>query len=170
MYMKKLVASFFLIASQSTIALAQDRLTLYGIIDIGLQYTTVRQTSDRLLQSNQFFGVSSGVQSGSRFGLRGTHEMGGGFETVFTLENGFNAGTGEAQQGGRLFGRQSALKTTILASLILVVRSIWPLIIFYRSIPLSKALDKPTLAPHLVQPTPCAIATCCCFKLNRSKL
>ena len=55
MYMKKLVASFFLIASQSTIALAQDRLTLYGIIDIGLQYTTVRQTSDRLLQSNQFF-------------------------------------------------------------------------------------------------------------------
>ena len=109
MYMKKLVASFFLIASQSTIALAQDRLTLYGIIDIGLQYTTVRQTSDRLLQSNQFFGVSSGVQSGSRFGLRGTHEMGGGFETVFTLENGFNAGTGEAQQGGRLFGRQSTV-------------------------------------------------------------
>ena len=109
MYMKKLVASFFLIASQSTIALAQDRLTLYGIIDIGLQYTTVRQTSDRLLQSNQFFGVSSGVQSGSRFGLRGTHEMGGGFETVFTLESGFNAGDGVLQQGGRLFGRQSTV-------------------------------------------------------------
>ena len=35
--------------------------------------------------------------------------MGGGFETVFTLENGFNAGTGEAQQGGRLFGRQSTV-------------------------------------------------------------
>jgi predicted porin len=107
--MKKLVASFFLIASQSTIALAQDSLTLYGIIDIGLQYATVNQTRDHTVQSNQFFGIASGVQSGSRFGLRGTHEMGGGFQTVFTLENGFDASSGIAQQGNRLFGRQSTV-------------------------------------------------------------
>jgi predicted porin len=107
--MKKLVASFFLIASQSTIALAQDSLTLYGIIDIGLQYATVNQTRDHTVQSNQFFGIASGVQSGSRFGLRGTHEMGGGFQTIFTLENGFDASNGMAQQGGRLFGRQSTV-------------------------------------------------------------
>ena len=35
--------------------------------------------------------------------------MGGGFETVFTLESGFNAGDGVLQQGGRLFGRQSTV-------------------------------------------------------------
>ncbi len=107
--MKKLVVSFFLIASQSTIALAQDSLILYGIIDIGLQYATVNQTRDHTVQSNQFLGIASGVQSGSRFGLRGTHEMGGGFQTVFTLENGFDASNGVAQQGGRLFGRQSTV-------------------------------------------------------------
>jgi len=107
--MKKIIAISALLVCHLTSAQAQDRLTVYGIIDIGLQYATVNQTRDHAIQSNQFFGVSSGVQSGSRFGLRGTHAIGGGFETVFTLENGFNAGTGEAQQGGRLFGRQSTV-------------------------------------------------------------
>ena len=107
--MKKFAAIFSLLLCHFTSAQAQDNLTVYGIIDIGLQYTTVSQTRDSVLQSNQFFGISSGVQSGSRFGLSGTHEMGGGYQTVFTLENGFNAGTGEAQQGGRLFGRQSTI-------------------------------------------------------------
>jgi GBP family porin len=107
--MKKIIAISSLLLCHFTGAQAQDSLTVYGIIDIGLQYATVNQTRDHAIQSNQFFGISSGVQSGSRFGLRGTHAMGGGFETVFTLENGFNAGTGEAQQGGRLFGRQSTV-------------------------------------------------------------
>lgn len=107
--MKKFAAVCSLLLCHFTSAQAQDNLTVYGIIDIGLQYATVNQTRNNDLQSNQFFGISSGVQSGSRFGLRGTHTMGGGFETVFTLENGFNAGTGEAQQGGRLFGRQSTI-------------------------------------------------------------
>jgi predicted porin len=107
--MKKFAAILSLLICHLASAQAQDSLTVYGIIDIGLQYATVNQTRDHAIQSNQFFGVSSGVQSGSRFGLRGTHAIGGGFETVFTLENGFNAGTGEAQQGGRLFGRQSTV-------------------------------------------------------------
>jgi len=107
--MKKIIAISALLVCHLTSVQAQDSLTVYGIIDIGLQYATVNQTRDHVIQSNQFFGISSGVQSGSRFGLRGTHAMGSGFETVFTLENGFNAGTGEAQQGGRLFGRQSTV-------------------------------------------------------------
>ena len=107
--MKKFTVIFSLLICHFTGAQAQDNLTVYGIIDIGLQYATVNQTRNQDLQSNQFFGISSGVQSGSRLGLRGTHEMGGGFETVFTLENGFDAGNGAAQQGGRLFGRQSTI-------------------------------------------------------------
>jgi predicted porin len=107
--MKKFAAILSLLICHLASAQAQDSLTVYGIIDIGLQYATVNDTRDHAIQSNQFFGVSSGVQSGSRFGLRGTHAIGGGFETVFTLENGFDAGTGEAQQGGRLFGRQSTV-------------------------------------------------------------
>ena len=107
--MKKLIIVLFFLSCHLTSAQAQDNVTLYGIIDIGLQYAAVNQTRDNALQSGQFLGIASGVQSGSRFGLRGTHEMGGGFKTVFTLENGFNASNGDAQQGGRLFGRQSTL-------------------------------------------------------------
>lgn len=107
--MKKSIAISALLFCQLTSTQAQDNLTVYGIIDIGLQYATVNQTSNPVISGSQFFGISSGVQSGSRFGLRGSHAMGGGFQTVFTLENGFNAGTGEAQQGGRLFGRQSTV-------------------------------------------------------------
>jgi len=107
--MKKFTAIFSLLLLHCVSAQAQDNLTVYGIIDIGLQYATVNQTKNHADQSGQFFGISSGVQSGSRFGLRGSHEMGGGFKTVFTLENGFNVGDGVAQQGGRLFGRQSTV-------------------------------------------------------------
>lgn len=107
--MKKLIAGFFLIFSQSTIAQAQDNIILYGIIDSGLQYATVSQTRDSAIQSDRFFGIASGVQSGSRFGLHGTHKMGRGFETYFTLENGFDSSNGDLQQGGRLFGRQSTV-------------------------------------------------------------
>ena len=107
--MKKFIAISSLLVCHLTSAQTQDNLVVYGVIDIGLQYTTVNQTRDRTVQSNQFLGIASGVQSGSRFGLRGTHEMGEGFQTVFTLENGFDASNGVAQQGNRLFGRQSTI-------------------------------------------------------------
>ena len=84
--MKKLLILLALLACHLTSARAEDNLTIYGIIDIGLQYATVNQARDNAPQSGQFLGIASGVQSGSRFGLRGTHEMGNGFETVFTLE------------------------------------------------------------------------------------
>jgi predicted porin len=107
--MKKFSVVFLLLICHFTSAWAQDTIFLYGIIDVGLQYATVNQARDPVIPKNQFWGISSGVQSGSRFGMRGTHEMGGGFETIFTLENGFNAGNGNAQQGDRLFGRQSTV-------------------------------------------------------------
>ena len=76
--MKKLTVFFILLIGRLTSAQAQDSITLYGIIDIGLQYATVNQSRNKTVESSQFFGIASGVQSGSRFGLRGTHEMGGG--------------------------------------------------------------------------------------------
>ena len=52
------------------------------------------------------FGINSGYQSGSRFGLRGSEALGRGWNAVFTLEGGFDGSTGKLGQGGRLFGRQ----------------------------------------------------------------
>lgn len=51
--------------------------------------------------------LSAGNLSTSRFGLRGSEELGNGPKAVFTLENGFDLDTGKASQSYRLFGRQA---------------------------------------------------------------
>lgn len=88
----------------------QSSLTLYGIVDLGLQWQKIdlRDAKSNELAS-QRIGVASGVQSGSRWGLRGQESLGGDLRAVFVLENGFDASNGTASQGGRLFGRQSTL-------------------------------------------------------------
>lgn len=88
----------------------QSSLTLYGIVDLGLQWQKIdlRDAKSNELAS-QRIGVASGVQSGSRWGLRGQESLSGDLRAVFVLENGFDASNGTASQGGRLFGRQSTL-------------------------------------------------------------
>src|SRR6202035_5611037 len=51
----------------------------------------------------------SGMPSGSRWGLKGVEDLGGGLKTIFTLENGFDLNSGALGQGGREFGRQAFL-------------------------------------------------------------
>ncbi|WP_244112990.1 porin [Burkholderia gladioli] len=79
---------------------AQASVTLYGIIDEGINY-----------QSNAggkaLVNLSSGVLSGSRWGLKGREDLGGGLAAVFVLENGFDVNSGALGQGGRMFGRQA---------------------------------------------------------------
>jgi predicted porin len=45
--------------------------------------------------------------SGSRWGLRGVEDLGGGLAAVFQLENGFSINNGTLGQGGAEFGRQA---------------------------------------------------------------
>jgi len=99
-------------------AAQQNSVTLYGIIDIGIQFNNVRQDafSGGLPQgaiNQSSIGIANGVQSGSRFGLRGNEDLGGGLGVNFVLENGFNSADGTLAQGGRLFGRQSTLGMTL---------------------------------------------------------
>jgi predicted porin len=51
--------------------------------------------------------MASGGLSGSRWGLRGTEDLGGGLKSVFVLESGFGLDTGTLQQSSRMFGRQA---------------------------------------------------------------
>ncbi len=51
--------------------------------------------------------MASGFAQGSRWGLKGTEDLGGGLKALFQLENGFNASNGKAAQGGLMFGRQA---------------------------------------------------------------
>ncbi|WP_321794730.1 porin [Caballeronia sp. J97] len=89
-----------LLASVHT-AQAQGAVTLYGIVDNGIVYT-----HNSGGESTQI-GLNSGSLSGSRWGLKGAEDLGGGLKAIFQLENGLNLNTGKMNQGGRLFGRQS---------------------------------------------------------------
>lgn len=79
---------------------AQSSVTLYGIADVGYTY-------DKIGNADGINGITSGNQSGSRLGFRGSEDLGGGWKGIFTLEAGYDIDRGVSGQGGRLFGRQA---------------------------------------------------------------
>jgi predicted porin len=97
---KQIIASGLLVLVGGTSS-AQSNVTLYGIVDVGLRYGNAATSNDNTLS------VGSGQQRASRFGFRGTEELGGGLSASFQLESGFNADDGTLGYGNRLFGRQS---------------------------------------------------------------
>lgn len=82
---------------------ATTSVTLYGLVDTGIEY----QSHAGAGGSGSLFRMSSGNVTGSRWGLRGTEDLGNGLSAVFALESGVNSDTGASGQGGRLFGRQA---------------------------------------------------------------
>jgi len=89
----------------SGVASAQStsNVTLYGIADAGIEFATHSPGGN----GGTAVRVSSGNMSGSRWGLRGVEDLGGGLKGIFTLESGFDIDTGLSGQGSRLFGRQA---------------------------------------------------------------
>lgn len=79
---------------------AQSSVTLYGLLDVGVGYV-----SNEGGKAN--YKMLSGTSQNGRWGVKGTEDLGGGWSTVFTLENGFDITSGKFQQGGREFGRQA---------------------------------------------------------------
>jgi predicted porin len=107
--MKKSLIALAVLGAMSSAASAQSSVTIYGIFDIGLQwneYGVATGVAASPYAQENVFGVESGYQSGSRFGLRGAEALGRGWSAVFTLEGGFDGSTGNLGQGGRVFGRQ----------------------------------------------------------------
>jgi predicted porin len=95
------LAAFAAFASLSTpSAFAQSSVTLYGVLDEGIDYTNNAQ-------GGAVWEMASGYAQGSRWGLKGSEDLGGGNKAVFQLENGFDVGSGKLGQGGRMFGRQA---------------------------------------------------------------
>ncbi|MCD0505597.1 porin [Bordetella petrii] len=103
--MKKTLLAAALLAGFAGAAQAETSVTLYGIIDTGIGYNKVK--GDGYDASR--IGMINGVEYGSRWGLRGTEDLGDGLRAVFQLESGFDSGNGSRQQGGRLFGRQATI-------------------------------------------------------------
>jgi GBP family porin len=104
--MKKTLIAAALLAGFAGAAQAETSVTLYGLVDLGLAYQRITGPNGT---SASKFGMTSGNQNGSRWGLRGTEDLGDGLRAVFTLESGFSANDGTSLQGSRLFGRQSTI-------------------------------------------------------------
>jgi predicted porin len=72
-------------------------VTLYGVADSYVQFAD---------SANRLTRVTSGGLAGSRFGLRGTEDLGGGLRGLFTIESGINLDDGTNGQGA-FWGRQA---------------------------------------------------------------
>jgi predicted porin len=99
--MKKNLIALAVLAAASGVASAQSSLTIYGIADVW--FGTAK--NDLTMPTRQTKLDSGGV-SQSRFGFRGTEDLGGGFKANFVLEQGFNIDNGGAT-AGQAFSRQS---------------------------------------------------------------
>jgi predicted porin len=87
----------------SSIAHAQSTVTLYGAIDVGLDFANNSGGKQVWhLQDGTFDGMMP-----SRWGLKGGEDLGGGLKAIFKLENGFDVTNGELLQYGREFGREA---------------------------------------------------------------
>lgn len=94
------IAAAAALAGVAVSAHAQNSVTLYGVIDEGLNFTSNARGHGTVQ-------MKSGDTYGSRWGLKGSEDLGGGYHAIFQLENGFDASNGTLKQGGREFGRQA---------------------------------------------------------------
>ena len=88
----------------STTVRAQSSVTLYGVIDTSLRYTTNNKGANG--PANEF-ALTQGAIQGSRWGFKGAEDLGGGTKALFDLESGFLLNNGTFDQQGQLFGRQA---------------------------------------------------------------
>ncbi|MFP3569642.1 porin [Paraburkholderia sp. SIMBA_030] len=87
-------------ALASAAAHAQSSVTLFGLLDDSMVYSSNQKGSSN-------YQLNNGTLSTSRWGLRGKEDLGGGLAAVFWLESGFDVNSGAFKNGGDLFGRQA---------------------------------------------------------------
>lgn len=111
--MKKSLLAIAVASALPGFAQAQSSLTMYGVVDASVQwansdfnsgYSTVAGTGGRpptIARSagSAGFTLANGVGMGSRFGIRGSEDLGGGLRAIFTLEHRFDVTDGDTAGG-----------------------------------------------------------------------
>ena len=109
--MKKTLTALAVLSAFAGSAMAAD-VTLYGKIDAGLGWTQEKVDFDDATIADtdtDTLAMKSGQNSASRFGIKGTEDLGNGMKVGFVLENGFKSDTGAFNNGDKLFDRQATL-------------------------------------------------------------
>jgi predicted porin len=94
------------VAAQTT-----SNVTLYGIVDLAVRHAS-GLGADNLPSPASTSMLNSGVGPISRWGLRGSEDLGGGLKAGFNLETGFNADTGVLSNSSKLFDRAATVSLT----------------------------------------------------------
>lgn len=142
MSVKKKLVAVSIGALFASAAFAQTSVTLYGIADGDFR---IDHTSIGTLKS-----VDSGGESGTRWGLRGAEDLGGGLKAVFTFEQGFDLSDNSVPQGnvggttptspvsssgGRIFSRTAQVGlSSAAAGDLLVGRAYTPFYVLWTSV------------------------------------
>jgi len=102
--MKKTLVAFAALAVVGA-ASAQSSVTLYGRIDASIG--SEKASFNGATTANPGIQIRSGVHTGSRWGMKGSEDLGGGLKANFQLEQGFNVDDGTASAAARQFHRQA---------------------------------------------------------------
>ena len=103
--MKKTLAALAVLGAFAGSAMAAD-VTLYGALDTGFEYKHTKSTGEKAVDK---FDMQTGWDTGNRWGLKGSEDLGNGYKVGFKLESGFNGDDGTMGQGSRLFDREAGL-------------------------------------------------------------
>ena len=79
---------------------------VYGLLDTSLSFVS----SDADIAGHDrvnSFSMENAKEFGSRFGLKGSEDLGNGYKVAFVLESGIKSDDGSLDQGGKLFGREA---------------------------------------------------------------
>ena len=93
--MKKSLLALAVLGAFAGAASAQSSVTLYGRVDLAVSKGV--GTAAKTLNNG----------SGSRLGVRGVEDLGGGMSAFFQLEHRFNADTGAMSDASRMWGGRS---------------------------------------------------------------
>ena len=107
--MKKSLLAIAVAAALPGFAQAQSSLTMYGILDVSLNWGNSDTNSSYTITQplgnvpanvtkspgSSGFTMGNGVGMGSRFGIRGVEDLGGGMRAIFTMEHGFDNTDGD---------------------------------------------------------------------------
>ena len=103
--MKKSLLAVAVAAALPALAHAQSSVTLYGILDANVEFSNdeansvVNAANGVVAQGDSTIRLNSGLQSGSRLGVRGTEDLGGGLKAIFTIEHRLAVDTGTTVGG-----------------------------------------------------------------------
>jgi predicted porin len=113
--MKKSLLAVAILGATSGFAFAASNVTLFGVIDTGVQVQRMDNGINGTVKDKAYTNagnkvlMNTGFNSGSRWGIKGVEDLGGGYSVGFILEQGFSSDTGAAAESSQAFSRESII-------------------------------------------------------------